>query len=299
MKHTGSYIIAAIWILIAVLLCGVLVKGLRGSDSQWNILNIGSMFRGLDVIPGDTEIIETSYSADSIKNVDVELVSSSFNMTQASVDEVQVKIITNLPEEKRPVAKLNGSTLEIHTPKHMGNNNWLNNYRTRVEVYVPASFNSSSYAASREIDIDGVSGSIYIEQIKAADIDIDVVSGSVVLSDIEAKTVDCDAVSGSVNINGKLDGVDVQTVSGSINVKTSTVPTSKCAFEAVSGSVRFTLPENDGFTLDYSSVSGTTSNDFTGFVSDRKSKSGKNTYKDGELKITAGTISGSITIKKD
>lgn len=299
MKHTGSYIIAAIWILIAVLLCGVLVHGLRGSDSQWNIFNIGSIFRGLDVIPGDTEVIETSYSVDSIKDVDVELVSSSFNMTVSTVDKVQVKISTNLPEEKRPVAKLNGSTLEIHTPKQLGNNNWLNNYRTRVEVSVPASFNTSSYAASREIDIDGVSGSVNLDNIKAADIDIDVVSGSVVLSDIDAKTVETDTVSGSVNINGKLDGVAVQTVSGSINVKTSTVPSSKCAFEAISGSIRFTLPENDGFFLSYSSVSGSTSNEFTGFVSDRKSKSGTNTYKNGDLKISAGTISGSIRIMKD
>ena len=49
----------------------------------------------------------------------------------------------------------------------------------------------------------------------------------------------------------------------------------------------------------YSSVSGTTKNDFTGFKSDHKTRSGKNEYKNGGVKISAETVSGSIHVEKN
>ena len=302
MKHTGSYIIAAIWILIALALCGVLINGLSDSDMNWNFFNIrkiGNFFDVTSISPVDTETIETSYSVDSVKDVKVDLVSASFSMSEGSVDKVVVKIITNVPESRRTSAKLNGSTLEIKTPKLIGNNNWFESFRTSVEIIVPSSFNKSGNASSRSIDIDSVSGSISIEDIKAGSFDIDVVSGSIKLSDVESKSVSCDSVSGSIFMDGAFGAIDVESVSGSINVKTSKVPESKSSFETVSGSILLSMPDNDGFTLDYTSVSGSTENEFTGFHSDRKSRSGKDTYKNGGVKISSETISGSIRIKKN
>lgn len=297
MKHTGSYIIAAIWILIAIFLCGILVRGLSNSDKGWNILSLGNWFNK-DFIPTGTETIETSYSESAVKSVDIDLVSSSFNMSVGSGDSIIVKITTNLPEEKRPVAKLNGSTLSVKTPKSINNFNF-GQYKTSVEITVPASFNTSSRASSRDIRINSVSGSVRVDKLTVSSIDVDVVSGSIKLTDINADSVDTDSVSGSTTIEGKIRKFDVDSVSGSVHVTTSEMVDSNSSVNTVSGSVHISIPENKGFTLDYSSVSGTTKNDFTGFTSNHKTRSGKNEYKNGGVKISAETVSGSIHVEKN
>lgn len=298
MKHTGSYIIAAIWILIAVFLCGVLVHEFKGSDSGWHIFSLGSFING-SFSPVDTETIETDYSEDSVKSVKVDVVSASVRMSVGSGSRVVVKITTNLPEERRPVAKLDGSTLTVKTPKNVVNNFNFGQYKTSVEIMVPSSFNTSSRATSRDIKMENVSGSIQIEKITAGSFEVDVVSGSIKLTDIEADSVDTDSVSGSTTIEGKFRKFDVDSVSGSVHIKTSEMVDSKSSANTISGSVEISIPENKGFTLDYSSVSGTTKNDFTGFKSDRKTKSGTNEYKNGGVKISAETISGSIHVEKN
>ncbi len=298
MKHTGSYIIAAIWILIAVFLSGVLVHEMKGSNSGWSIFSLGGFVNG-NFSPVDTETIETDYSEDSVKGVNVDLVSASFRMSVGSGSRIVVKITTNLPEDRRPVAKMDGSTLVVKAPKNVMNNFNFGLYKTTVEITVPSSFNTSSRATSRDIKIDNVSGSIQVEKITANSFDIDVVSGSIKLTDINADSVDTDSVSGSTNIEGKFSKFDVDSVSGSVNVRTSDMVDSKSSVNTVSGSVHIYIPENNGFTLDYSSVSGTTRNEFTGFKSDSKTKSGKNEYKNGGVKISAETISGSIHVEKN
>ena len=298
MKHTGSYIIAAIWILIAVFLCGVLVHEFKGSDSGWHIFSLGS-FINSSFSPVDTETIETDYSEDSVKSVKVDVVSASVRMSVGSGSRVVVKITTNLPEERRPVAKLDGSTLTVKTPKNVVNNFNFGQYKTSVEITVPSSFNTSSRATSRDIKMENVSGSIQIEKITAGSFEVDVVSGSIKLTDIDADSVDTDSVSGSTTIEGKFRKFDVDSVSGSVHIKTSEMVDSKSSANTISGSVEISIPENKGFTLDYSSVSGTTKNDFTGFKSDRKTKSGTNEYKNGGVKISAETISGSIHVEKN
>jgi len=301
MKHTGSYIIACIWILIAVLLGGVLVKELRGSDWGWgrNIFSWNNWFNG-SFLPTDMETIETSYSEDSVKDFDVELVSSSLKVTVGSVSKVTVKITTNLPEDRRPVANLSGSTLTVKTPKGLlGNVNFnFGQYRTEVEITVPSSFNKSRNASSRDIKLNTVSGSVLVENVTVESFDIDSVSGSIKLIGIEAESVDTNSVSGSTTLEGKVRKFDIDSTSGSVHIKTFDMLTSKSSANTVSGSIHISLPENSGFTLDYSSVSGTTHNAFTGFKSSSKNRSGKDEYKNGNVKISAETISGSIHIDK-
>ena len=64
-------------------------------------------------------------------------------------------------------------------------------------------------------------------------------------------------------------------------------------FKSMSGSVRLTLPDNDGFIMKYSSMSGSVSNRFTGL---RAEKSGTNTYKNGGITLTLESMSGSVSI---
>ena len=298
MKHTGSYIIAAIWILIALFLGGVLIKGLRNSDKSWNILSIGNWFNK-DFAPTNTETIETSYSESAVKAVDVYLVSSSFNMSVGSGDSIIVKIMTNLPEERRPVAKLDGNTLSVKTPSLLASGFNFGLYKTSVEVIVPKSFNSSSRTFSRNINIEVVSGSVCFDNISAKSFNVESVSGSVKLIDVEADSFECDSVSGSIKADGAIRNFNIESVSGSINVSTSDMINSNSSVESISGSVHIKLPENNGFTLDYSSTSGTTHNEFTGFKSDRKSRQGKDRYKNGGENLNISTVSGSIYIEKN
>ena len=65
--------------------------------------------------------------------------------------------------------------------------------------------------------------------------------------------------------------------------------------ESISGSVKIAIPENTGFSLDYESISGSISNEFTGST---MKKSGENVYKNGSVEFDVETVSGKITITK-
>ncbi|MPN19450.1 hypothetical protein SDC9_166819 [bioreactor metagenome] len=61
----------------------------------------------------------------------------------------------------------------------------------------------------------------------------------------------------------------------------------KISVDTVSGSVEIILPENNGFTLSYDTVSGSTNNDFA---------MKNNQYKGGDIAIDVNTVSGSLDL---
>lgn len=335
MKHFAEIVLATIWIIIAIILIGLLSAGLNGSlnwgkNWNWNWRwgngsipkiwswhwsdsdgNSGASVDSGEVLEGE-ETLATSFDASRVEEIETSLVSESVYIEVYSGTDIEVSIVSNLPESTRPRAFLDGSTLKI---ERKGNFNPLNFgiIRSSVTIKVPKSMISSW--SNLELDIDTVSGSVSIDDMIAEKIDVNTTSGSIKINNTSTKEVNTESISGSTRLENcvtdKLDGnvtsgsfhfegtctdAEVGSVSGSVHFDTDKMLKNSSEFGSVSGSVKILLPQNDGFVLDYQSVSGRINNEFTGFSGKRD---GKDRYGNGGITINAETVSGSISVEKN
>ena len=182
-------------------------------------------------------------------------------------------------------------------------------FSCKVKVFCPESFfaeewkistKSGSVTASQlwcdSCEIDAVSGSIMLDKCEVQGLELTAVSGS-----IKAEYLICSGMgdftttSGSVKISGILDKTDISTASGSVQLDLLAPFVSNSCISTLSGSIKLAMPENDGFELEYDTLSGSVKNDFTAH---KGSGSGTDTYKQGGVKIETETLSGSVYIEK-
>lgn len=180
----------------------------------------------------------------------------------------------------------------------------------------------------QKLVVSTASGTIEGKQLKADELYTETVSGDTVLKDFKSNMLKMDATSGRIQAQGNaaewcsLDSMsgDVKfegdtrsfkgsTVSGKLEAKltgktqemraSSVSGDNEISFlnaqalnsiksDTVSGSIRITLPENEGFTLLTSSVSGSVDNGFEML---------KNQHGNGAIQIDLETVSGDIKIE--
>ena len=317
MNKTLKIILASLWILIALVLTVFLIKGLDESfdfhlkgfkgwkfSKSWGYTD-GSLVESTSSGP-NTEVVNIS---NNISKLDVELINEKFTLEVWDENYAEITIVSSYPESYRPKVYQNGETVQIKAPNR--NNAKLRIINDYVTVKLPKSFAKNLSLC----DVDIVSGSVTVSDIKATKGSFSTVSGSVSISDSDFSKLVCDSVSGSLktdnckveeisgeSVSGSIHFVsdvknnfNLSSVSGSIKIETNTMPSLGGDCEAMSGSVRVYIPENDGFTLNYETVSGSVTNEFT---NSKFRKSGENTYKNGNVDFDIQTISGSISVLK-
>lgn len=134
----------------------------------------------------------------------------------------------------------------------------------------------------------GLSGSALSGELSA-----ETVSGEMDFSGVSAQTVQTETVSGGLRYEGKAQELHGDSVSAPLDAVLSECPET-VEMEAVSGALSLTIPENDGFHADYSSVSGVFSSDFA--VALGGAKSDKVVYGNGKSDFQFSTTSGNIAI---
>lgn len=123
--------------------------------------------------------------------------------------------------------------------------------------------------------------------------DIDVVSANLTIEDTNVNKIDLDTVSGDIVVKSSaIEDFDINSVSGSINLITSKCP-QKGKFNSMSGSINFELPQDAGYEMKFTTVSGNyNSNEIS-------TKVDGNTYTvgEGEAKYEVNTVSGNVNIR--
>ena len=153
-----------------------------------------------------------------------------------------------------------------------------------------------SALSAEQAEFTTTSGSIQADSVHALDeLNVSTTSGSVNVSGAEAKRADLSTVSGSVNYEGSAEEFSAGSVSASVDAELSACPES-ADLESVSGSLELTIPENDGFEAEYSSISGGFSSDFP--VTGDTGKSGRVLYGKGKAKFEFSTTSGDMRVLK-
>lgn len=161
--------------------------------------------------------------------------------------------------------------------------------------------------------INIVSSELSVKDLKINNININTVSGSGNFTGIESKIFDVNTVSGNINLSlCKIGGLTLNSVSGK-------VVSSECEFTALnlhstsgnfdlqsitmlsladidttSGKIKLILPENNGFRLNYKTVSGNLINEFESKVV----ASDTYIYGDGVISLKIESTSGDLTIMR-
>lgn len=158
--------------------------------------------------------------------------------------------------------------------------------------------------ASAQIEIDNIdtdnlsvnsfSGGLTANDLNTENISIETVSGDIKMSNTSANEIQVNSVSGKININGNAEYIMLDSVSGDLDFSTNSTDTCSISVNTVSGSANIFLPENCGFKVNNSSVSGGVKSSFNG-----RNIDDCYVYGDGYTEIDFDSVSGSISLNQN
>lgn len=149
---------------------------------------------------------------------------------------------------------------------------------------------------SEGLDVSTTSGRIEVENTElSGEISASTTSGKIRLSGVQAEKANLDTVSGDVSYQGSAKKFDASTISASVQAELAACP-EEADLDSVSGCLTLVIPENSGFEVDYSSVSGNFSSDFP--VTTGSGKSGRAKYSSGSASFQFSTTSGDMRVLK-
>ncbi|MEI6100314.1 MAG: DUF4097 family beta strand repeat-containing protein [Eubacteriales bacterium] len=306
--------------VIVAALCVALVWGIAIGNRLF--LPFGAYFNSDN---GGQSVKQTEFESDAqgIKNLNLDFVSEQINVVMTNEAKIRIEETSSgkLDEDEIMQCSVNGDTLLASSGFH--NKVWFSwgNFREiRVTLYLPASYknNIGLHTVSGEIsaqdlnatglkidttagridasnmqadtaDVSSISGEITLRNCKAGKIDLHETSGAIAFSGGTYESVTAHSTSGEIMLDAEhMQSIDAGSTSGSVTVSVDEMPV-KIYAGTVSGSVTLKLPENDGFTLKHSSVSGGMNNDFA---------MANGVYKNGQNSVVVGTTSGGVNIIK-
>jgi hypothetical protein len=293
---TSALIRIFVYAFIALVLTSVLIWGI-GNNNNMNFFsfNISNLFGGSgfsynddDYIIGDGEV-----SKDQISEIEVNWTTGDVKIIPYVGDTTGSEVIffteesgTQLEEDYEMRYKVEDGVLKIMFAKpNVKFQGIFKSLEKDLTINVPIGMTFS------DVTIETVSANINLESIHANMFDLSTVSGDVDGALLIADSMDAETVSGEIRWNeATFETVSAESVSGKVNVAFLSMP-NNIEIETVSGAMTLSLPENDGFKVDYDKVSGNFDCEF-----DVKINKNMAMYKNGETKIKLDTVSGNMKI---
>ncbi|BDF59593.1 hypothetical protein CE91St36_24100 [Christensenellaceae bacterium] len=287
--------------------------------------NVGINLNGFfDQLPDDAQT-STNFEKDSngIKRISLQFVEERVEVVLSDDAMIRAEQTSNKQLDEEDIMHYgtkNGELLvQSGRVKRTIFTDWGKSKDIKVTLYIPkdyagtlevstvsGSITSRGVGAKRGV-FDTTSGMIALSNGIFGEMKTDSTSGSIEVNGISADTFRADTVSGAISAQGTFLDTDISSTSGSVTVTTEKA--GKMSADTTSGAVRFAcgnadkleeisadtisgaveiiLPENDGFTLSYDTVSGSTRNDFA-MKNDQ--------YGNGGIELNINTVSGSLDI---
>lgn len=296
------------WSLAAILLTGLLVAGLGwhlyGGDGFWN-----GFFR-LESLSGTyTEAGSYTVSVASVRSLDIDWVSGSVTVSSYDGEDIQIveRAQRPLKDKEKLRYELEGSELKIDYTKPKVFSLFSTVPIKQLEVNIPKSLADKL----TDLDVDSASADIVVRGLNAQDISLETTSGELLAEDVisselslnsvsgeirahrvQTEELSAETVSGNAVLSGAFSKMKIESVSGDLTATDTRCP-SELKSTSVSGNTTVTIPENDGFTVRYSKVSGDFHCDFP--VS---TDGDRHVYENGGADFRMETVSGDLTIRK-
>lgn len=311
---TGSIVAIVCWSIVALLLTGVLVSALTGGWFQGFGLNIADFGTGEYSVMGKYEV-----DAAGIDSIEINWTAGSAEIEPYSGDKIyfEESARRELEDKYKLKYEADASVLKI---KYIGSLISWNVPNKRLSLKVPQELakklsNFTTESTSADVTVTGltaqkarlhtVSGEIYAAQCSFKDLRLESTSGDFQTEDVTVEKAEASSTSGEINLFGKYaearanvtsgdvrinaQGLEVfsgGSVSGELNVKSDTFP-QQFDMSTTSGDVSLTIPDGEGFTVTFSSVSGKLRCDFPVV-----NQGDDSIYNNGAAKIKINTVSG-------
>lgn len=302
---TSAVIRIVVWSLLAVILLGILITGLRGKwDWNWLPFHIG-----YNISYPDSELYKiggSSVKSSEIDEIEIHWVSGKVKVTAVGGDQISFEENDSegLPEEERMRYYVNGKKLII---RYSAPTKWFQFFRgsrsKTLKVELPgklldsveinctsADVEAEEFQAKR-IALESVSGRLESKNLRGTDLSFKTVSGRISSVNLTADRTTLESVSGGVDIQGEIrKTINGENVLGNFRIDSGACP-EQVNLSTVSGNIELSIPENDGFTARYDTVSGRFNCDFAA-----KSSKDMAVYKNGGADIHLETVSGGIDL---
>lgn len=292
--------------IVVIVLVAILIVGIIGGG--FGVINWFQSYSFSN--PDDYNVGNADIDTVDITALDINWIDCSVEVGTHSGDRIAISETNsgNLEEDEKLRYMVKDNTLYIKywAPKRV-KIGWNFNKRKVLTVLIPEDnpdlfkkLKIKTVSANQRIndivaensEFKSVSGSVNVRMAKVADkIDAESVSGKLEIN-ADIKSLKTKSVSGSTIFKGKVGEIESNNVSGSIEMDLDNCPY-RIDMGAVSGKLTVFIPDNEGFTATYSSVSG----DFNcNFAAENSKK--KAVYGDGSADFKFSTVSGSINLKK-
>lgn len=311
---TGSIVAIVCWSIVALLLTGVLVSALTGGWFQGFGLNIADFGTGEYSVMGKYEV-----DAAGIDSIEINWTAGSAEIEPYSGDKIyfEESARRELEDKYKLKYEADASVLKI---KYIGSLISWNVPNKRLSLKVPQELakklsNFTTESTSADVTVTGltaqkarlhtVSGEVNASQCSFKDLRLESTSGNFQTEDVTVEKAEASSTSGEINLFGKYaearanvtsgdvrinaQGLEVfsgGSVSGELNVKSDTFP-QQFDMSTTSGDVSLTIPDGEGFTVTFSSVSGKLRCDFPVV-----NQGDDSIYNNGAAKIKINTVSG-------
>ncbi len=309
MKKKSAIARIIIWSVVALVLTGILIGTLILRENP-NAPIIFGEEQGYKYSNENEYTVGTSeMPAESFTSISVDWISGNVYLFAYDGDTVKIEETSNVViEEKYELRwRVKENTLYIKPCQSTNSWNLANKIPTKdLFIYLPEtlattmkkiSVDTASACISitgitaNEIDTTTASGNTWLEKCGAVDVNIENVSGYVNLTETNAERIDAETVSGNVDIMGTVKDLSADSVSGTVFLCTDEAPSS-ADISTISGEIKFELPENDGFYIDFDSVSGKVTSEFSLIISN-----GRQVYGNGERHFDFETVSGNAYLE--
>lgn len=331
MKKKAVFTIVACSIA-ALILTGVLAVGLS-SDG----FGLGKLLRGEEGVPGEGAF-RYEYTWDPAKwevaCLDVEWINGSVELKV--VDGGMIRVTERSGRELKENEKLeltaSGSTLNIKWKRQLLPFFLFQNQYKDLTVEIPREVaesleelacdnvsgkTSASGFTAEELEFTTTSGDIEVSKLKgeqgefsstsgnifvegleiSGELAANTTSGGVEFSGVKTERLHMNTVSGKMMFRGRAEELDANSVSASVRGELENCP-DKVDMDSVSGSLILSIPENEGFEVEYDSISGNFQSDFQ-MTGSSGGKSGRGLYSSGKSSFSFSTTSGDMRVLKN
>lgn len=313
MKMTSAIIRVFCWSLVAVVLTAVLIGALAFDLlSSWGAgvfkLNTSGWYRE-EKLSGPYTVQHTYTVDQAVTHLDVDWRFGQVTVVlDDTLDSIQLMELAQRP--LKPDEKLQYTTdageLKVQYSPKQGFHLFRKMASKQLEVRIPpglkrwSSLQVSTHSADIAVrglsvdtlNLDNVSGKITAGDVEAENGTIHTVSGRITVTDSKVGSLKLNTVSGNIQAQGRFDSLQSESVSGDLRLAAEVCP-NRVQANSVSGKVTLEFPDNDGFTMEYDTVSGTLSCDFP--ISE---KNHKKVYKNGSATLDVNTVSGDFIIRE-
>lgn len=182
------------------------------------------------------------------------------------------------------VVRHRGSTLEIEAGKSKWGIGFGKSTQKDLTVRVPRDW------LCQRLEVSVASADVSVENMSVTSVALNTASGDCAFTDCAVEKMQVNTASGDLDYIGTLQRLEWKGASADCNLRLSDAPAS-IEMNTASGELNLFLPDNCGFTLDRSSLSGAFQSDFATTTENDKIVCG-----DGACQITFSSLSGNINI---